>query len=80
MGLAAHAFTRSPERARRAVAVLKAGIIGVNAVATGTAAGASAWDGFVTTAVAEQIAASLPGGRLVEMVLPTRPPLYAKEI
>ncbi len=40
----------------------------VNAVATGAAAGASAWDGFVTTAIAEQIAASLPGGRTVEIV------------
>jgi succinate-semialdehyde dehydrogenase/glutarate-semialdehyde dehydrogenase len=33
MGLAAHAFTRSPERPRRTVAELKAGMVGVNSFA-----------------------------------------------
>lgn len=33
MGLAAYAFTRSPERARRAVAALKAGMVGINSFA-----------------------------------------------
>jgi len=51
----------------------------VNAVATGTAVGASAWDGYVTTAVAEQIAASLNAGCATEITLPPRPALYVKE-
>lgn len=33
MGLAAYAFTRSPERARRTVAALKAGMVGINSFA-----------------------------------------------
>jgi succinate-semialdehyde dehydrogenase/glutarate-semialdehyde dehydrogenase len=33
MGLSAYAFTRSPERARRTVAGLKAGMIGINSFA-----------------------------------------------
>jgi len=33
MGLSAYAFTRSPERARRAVAALKAGMVGINSFA-----------------------------------------------
>ncbi len=37
MGLSAYAFTRSPERARRAVAELKAGMIGVNSFALAAA-------------------------------------------
>jgi myo-inositol 2-dehydrogenase/D-chiro-inositol 1-dehydrogenase len=52
----------------------------VNAIAAGSPAGASAWDGYVTTAVAEQIAASLPAGRTVEIALPVRPALYAAEV
>jgi myo-inositol 2-dehydrogenase/D-chiro-inositol 1-dehydrogenase len=49
----------------------------VNAIAADTPAGASAWDGYATSAIAEQIAASLSTGRPVEIVLPPRPPLYA---
>lgn len=49
----------------------------VNAIAADTPTGASAWDGYVTSAIAEQIAASLPSGRPVEIVLPPRPPLYS---
>jgi myo-inositol 2-dehydrogenase / D-chiro-inositol 1-dehydrogenase len=52
----------------------------VNAITAGTATGASAWDGYVTTAIAEQIVASLPGGRAVEIALPTRPRLYTEEV
>ena len=33
MGLSAYAFTRSPERARRTVAALKAGMVGINSFA-----------------------------------------------
>ena len=33
MGLSAYAFTRSPERARRTVAGLKAGMVGINSFA-----------------------------------------------
>ena len=49
----------------------------VNAIAANTPTGASAWDGYATSAIAEQIAASLSTGRPVEIVLPPRPPLYA---
>lgn len=51
----------------------------VDAAAKGgtTASGASAWDGFVTTAVAEQIAASLATGAAVGIQIPARPALYA---
>jgi myo-inositol 2-dehydrogenase / D-chiro-inositol 1-dehydrogenase len=52
----------------------------VNAVAAGTATGASAWDGYVTTAIAEQVAASLPGGRTVEIALPIPPRFYAEGV
>jgi myo-inositol 2-dehydrogenase/D-chiro-inositol 1-dehydrogenase len=48
----------------------------VDAIAAGRAVGSSAWDGYVTTAIAEQIAASLPGCGPVEIVLPPRPGLY----
>ncbi|MGO4855454.1 NAD-dependent succinate-semialdehyde dehydrogenase [Phaeovulum sp. W22_SRMD_FR3] len=37
MGLAAYAFTRSPERARRTVATLKAGMVGINSFALAAA-------------------------------------------
>ncbi|HIO01195.1 MAG TPA: aldehyde dehydrogenase family protein, partial [Alphaproteobacteria bacterium] len=33
MGLAAYAFTRSPDRARRTVAALKSGMVGINSFA-----------------------------------------------
>jgi myo-inositol 2-dehydrogenase / D-chiro-inositol 1-dehydrogenase len=52
----------------------------VNAIAAGTVTGASAWDGYVTTAIAEQIAASLPGGRMVEIALPIPPRFYAEGV
>ncbi|HEY0276019.1 MAG TPA: NAD-dependent succinate-semialdehyde dehydrogenase [Paenirhodobacter sp.] len=37
MGLAAYAFTRSPDRARRTVAALKAGMVGINSFAMAAA-------------------------------------------
>jgi len=42
-------------------------------------AGASAWDGYVTTAIAEQVAAVVGTRRSVEITLPTRPALYVEE-
>ena len=50
----------------------------VNAAAAGGATGASAWDGYVATAICEQIAASLPEGRPVKIALEARPGLYAE--
>lgn len=47
----------------------------VRSIATGTPAGASAWDGFCATAVAEQIAEALSHGE-VRLTLPARPALY----
>ena len=51
----------------------------VNAVLAGRFAGASAWDGYVTTAIAEQVAAVVGTRRSVEITLPTRPALYVEE-
>lgn len=52
----------------------------VNAVASGTATGASAWDGYVTTAIAEQVAAALNAGGATDIVLPPRPALYVEDL
>ena len=46
------------------------------AVKTGTAVGASAWDGYVASAIAEQIAAALAEARGVTLKYAPRPPLY----
>ncbi len=49
----------------------------VKAVASGTTtAGASAWDGYTTTLIADQIASSLPGDRMIRIALPARPQFY----
>jgi myo-inositol 2-dehydrogenase / D-chiro-inositol 1-dehydrogenase len=48
----------------------------VKSIATGIAVGASAWDGYVTTLIADQIVSSLPGSRLIEIKLPARPRFY----
>lgn len=48
----------------------------LRSLATGRPAGASAWDGYVATAVAEQVATGLGGGA-VPITLPDRPGLYA---
>ncbi len=39
-------------------------------------AGASAWDGYVASAIAGQLAAALASGAAVEIALPVRPALY----
>lgn len=49
----------------------------VRSVASGKAAGASAWDGYVATAVAEQVVTALQGGARVNLSLGARPDLYA---
>ncbi len=48
----------------------------VDAVKSGTPVGASAWDGYVASAIAEQIAAALTEAREVVLQYPSRPPLY----
>ena len=48
----------------------------IGAVKTGTPVGASAWDGYVASAIAEQIAAALAEGRAAPLNYPLRPPLY----
>jgi myo-inositol 2-dehydrogenase / D-chiro-inositol 1-dehydrogenase len=48
----------------------------VGAVKTATPVGASAWDGYVASAIAEQIAAALGGVREVTLKYAPRPSLY----
>jgi myo-inositol 2-dehydrogenase / D-chiro-inositol 1-dehydrogenase len=50
----------------------------VNAVQSGTACGASAWDGYVATAVAEACLKSLEHGAEVDVPLEERPAVYAR--
>ncbi len=49
----------------------------VRSVATGIPAGASAWDGYVATAVAEQVVTALQTGTKAKLFLGARPALYA---
>ncbi|MES2666869.1 MAG: Gfo/Idh/MocA family oxidoreductase [Pseudomonadota bacterium] len=49
----------------------------VDAIAKGTHVGASAWDGYVTTAIAEQIVEGMATGNRIALRIPSRPPLYA---
>lgn len=49
----------------------------VKSVATGSPAGASAWDGYVATAVAEQVVTALQTGTKAKLFLGARPALYA---
>jgi myo-inositol 2-dehydrogenase/D-chiro-inositol 1-dehydrogenase len=49
----------------------------VRSVATGSPAGASAWDGYVATAVAEQVVTALQTGAKAKLFLGARPALYA---
>jgi myo-inositol 2-dehydrogenase / D-chiro-inositol 1-dehydrogenase len=49
----------------------------VQSVATGSPAGASAWDGYVATAVAEQVVTALQTGTKAKLYLGARPALYA---
>ena len=48
----------------------------IGAVKTGTPVGASAWDGYVASAIAEQIAAALAETRGATLKYAPRPPLY----
>lgn len=48
----------------------------VDAVASGVPAGASAWDGYVATAVAEQVVTALQTGSKAQLFLGARPDLY----
>jgi myo-inositol 2-dehydrogenase/D-chiro-inositol 1-dehydrogenase len=48
----------------------------VNSVATGQPVGASAWDGYVATAVAEQVVTALQTGSKAQLFLGARPALY----
>lgn len=47
-----------------------------HAVKTGVPVGASAWDGYVASAIAEEIAASLAKGGEIKLKYAPRPPLY----
>lgn len=49
----------------------------VDATRDGRFVGASAWDGYVTTAIAEQIAAGMASGQRIALTYPARPALYA---
>lgn len=49
----------------------------VKSVATGSPAGASAWDGYVATAVAEQVVTALQTETKAKLFLGARPALYA---
>lgn len=49
----------------------------VRSVAAGSPAGASAWDGYVATAVAEQVVTALEPGTKPKLFLGARPALYA---
>ena len=48
----------------------------IGAVTTGTPVGASAWDGYVASAIAEQIAAGLAESHATTLKYPSRPSLY----
>lgn len=48
----------------------------VGAVTTKTPVGASAWDGYLASAIAEQIAAGLAGDQVTTLKYPSRPSLY----
>lgn len=49
----------------------------VNAARDGRVVGASAWDGFVTTSIAEQIVDGMAAGGRIALTYPPRPALYA---
>ncbi len=49
----------------------------VGATREGRCVSASAWDGYVTTAIAEQIVDGMPSGDRIDLTLPMRPALYA---
>jgi len=49
----------------------------VDATKAGQTTGASAWDGFVTTLIAEQIVAGMGNLGPIHLTFPPRPALYA---
>lgn len=49
----------------------------VDALAQGQSVGASAWDGFVTTSIAEQIVEGMASDARIALKFPPRPALYA---
>ena len=49
----------------------------VDAIAKGQHVGASAWDGYITTSIAEQIVDGIATGSRIALTLPARPALYA---
>lgn len=49
----------------------------VDGISNGTHVGASAWDGYVTTAIAEQIVGGMATGNRIALTFPPRPALYA---
>lgn len=49
----------------------------VDAIAKGTDVGASAWDGYITTSIAEQIVDGMAAGNRIALTFPARPALYA---
>ena len=49
----------------------------IGGVRTGNRAGASAWDGYVASAIAEEIVAALTESRGATLKFPQRPSLYA---
>lgn len=48
----------------------------VQSITSGVSAGASAWDGYAATAIADQVVAALNGGGPMAITLPPRPALY----
>ena len=48
----------------------------IGAVTTGTPVGASAWDGYVASSIAEQIAAGHANSGVTTLNTAPRPPLY----
>jgi myo-inositol 2-dehydrogenase / D-chiro-inositol 1-dehydrogenase len=48
----------------------------IGALKTGTPVGANAWDGYIASAIAEQIAAGLAGGHVATLKYPPRPSAY----
>jgi myo-inositol 2-dehydrogenase/D-chiro-inositol 1-dehydrogenase len=48
----------------------------VDGIVTGEARGASAWDGYAASAVAESCVTALESGRRTDVRLDPRPPLY----
>lgn len=49
----------------------------IDGISNATHVGASAWDGYVTTAIAEQIVGGMAAGNRIALTYPARPALYA---